>query len=64
LRTRKPPFTFSAPEEIGYQKCDPVSGSEDDSVPILPLFSGRMYLSISASVGRSMIALTAPMCIT
>src|SRR2546427_3874470 len=53
LRTRKPPFTFSAPDETGYQKCDPVSGSEYESVPILPLLSGRMYLSISASVARS-----------
>jgi hypothetical protein len=33
-------------------------------VPILPLFSGLMNFSISASVGRSMIALTAPMCMT
>ena len=54
----------SAPDEIGYQKCDPVSGSEYDSVPILPLRSGRMYLSISVSVARSMIVETAPMCIT
>jgi len=54
----------SAPEETGYQKCEPVSGSEYERVPILPELSGRMYLSTSSGVWRSMIALTAPMCIT
>jgi hypothetical protein len=33
-------------------------------VPILPELSGRMYLSISSGVARSMIALTAPVCMT
>jgi len=28
LRTLNPPFVRSAPEETGYQKCEPVSGSE------------------------------------
>jgi hypothetical protein len=51
-------------EETGYQKCEPVSGSEYESVPILPELSGRMYLSTSSGVWRSMIAFTAPMCIT
>jgi len=64
LRTLYPPFERSAPEEMGYQKCEPVSGSEYESVPIFPEFSGRMYRSISSGVARSMIALTAPMCIT
>ena len=65
LRTLYPPFTRSAPDETGYQKCEPVSGSEYDRVPIvLPAATGRMYLSISSGVARSMMAFTAPMCIT
>ena len=28
LRTFQPSSTSSAPEEMGYQKCEPVSGSE------------------------------------
>jgi hypothetical protein len=54
----------SALDENGYQKCDPVSGSEYDSVPILPSLSGRTYLSISDGVGRSINVCTAAMCIT
>jgi hypothetical protein len=30
----------------------------------LPLFSGRMYFSISSGVGRSINVFTAAMCIT
>ena len=64
MLTLKPPFERSALEENGYQKCEPVSGSEYDSVPILQSFSGLMYFSISSGVGRSMIVATAPMCMT
>ena len=65
MLTLKPPFDFWAFDENGYQKCEPVSGSEYESVPILTSgFIGRMYLSISSGVGRSMIVATAPMCMT
>ena len=64
MLTLKPPFERSAFDENGYQKCEPVSGSEYESVPILQSLSGRTYLSISSGVGRSMIVATAAMCIT
>ena len=65
LLTLKPPLVRSALEENGYQKCEPVWGSEYESVPIRhSLSSVRMYLSTSSGVGRSMIVDTAPMCIT
>ena len=54
-----------APDAIGYQKCDPVSGSEYDSVPMRR--SGTTffrYVSTWYSLATSRRASTALMCIT
>ena len=64
MSTSKPPSTLRAPEAIGYQKCEPVSGSEYESVPMKPSLTFFRYLSIRYGVARSLSASTAPMCIT
>ena len=45
LSTFQPSSTRSAPDEKGYQKWPPVSGSEYDSVPMKTSLSSRFMTS-------------------
>ena len=64
MSTSKPPSTLRAPDAIGYQKCEPVSGSEYERVPISPSRSLDRYLSITYWLPLSLSASTAPVCMT